>query len=441
MRLAAEASVWRSLKKARKGSPGPKFNFGGAEIDLSDPCVVLGGLNGTGKTRLLRALAAKVGSGALMINLHTICEQSLGVLRSRDDFSDMKDEFGVFGPEQERRSDVERIIGREYDSIEWYALEIGPTDHSATELFELFGDQPLAPYFDVQYRGVEYSSIDMGLGEFSIHLLFWIIEQYRDVPDVTLILDEPDAYLPPVGGSALLFRLLKVCLDRGWRLVVATHSSAIIADAISEDAFVLLQVDEAGGTVATHCREDSSIADALLATPPVRQVLFVEDESACILARVLVETLGQRVSKATSIVWGNGSGYMSELQRQFPQPPDPEIRYAYVYDGDKRSEVRGSGSGRWPAIFLPTSLDPDDLFKSLRADISGLAERMHIPKGELGRRLDVLEGMDPHDWVNKLGEEYGRQKVLRTLAELWVEANPQDASNFIKDLQDAVDTI
>ncbi|MGW6005218.1 ATP-binding protein [Oerskovia enterophila] len=434
MRRAEEVKLWPSLKTGRRDSPNI-VTVEEVEIDLNEPCTILGGLNGAGKSRILRALADGLGDTGLLLNVHALCEQVLAVLRSRDDFGEMKDEFGTLGPDTKCRNDIERAVGREYDFVDWYALEIESSDATGAGLFSSSGGELLLPYFDVQYRKVRYSSREMGLGEFSVHLLFWILEQHRDESGLTLILDEPDAYLPPVGSSALLTRLLRVCRDRGWRLVVASHASTMIADALAHDAFVLLRVDDSGRTVAIHSRNDASVGDLLLGKPVVRRVLFVEDESAFVLTRTLVEQLGQRTLRETSIVWGDGSGYMSELQAHFPKPPEPAISFAYVFDGDKRSEISASRDRRWPVLFLPTDMDPDELFKSLRSNCADLAQRLRVPEVELQRRMDLLEGENPHDWVNELGDVYERQRVLRTLAELWVDQNQSLAVKFTDDLR------
>lgn len=438
MRRAEEVKVWSALKKKRQGEPPSNVALDKITLDLSTPCLVVGGRNGAGKTRLLRSIADRVGDDGLLLNLHFLCEQALTVLRSRDDFSEMTAEFDVLGPDEDRQDDVQRVIGREYDVLDWYALEVEPSDKAVAERFLWGGEQPLLPYFEVQHRGVRYSSREMGLGEFSVHLLFWILEQYRDIDGLTLLLDEPDAYLPPIGASALLVRILKICLDRGWRLVVTTHSAEMISDALDEQAFVLLRADDEGVVVATHCLDDPTVADTLLARPPIRHVFFVEDESAWMLAHVLIETFDRRLARSSAIVWGNGSGYLTELQAHFPRPPTLEISYLYLFDGDKRAEVQASKQNRWPALFLPTEDDPDALFRTLRTDVAKLAERLNVPEGELARFLDSKEGVDPHDWVNDLGEEYGRPRVLRTLAELWVESNETTVTSFLAELEQAL---
>lgn len=432
MRRADEEKYWSILKKSRRGTPAVTVCVGNVTLDVSTPCLVLGGRNGAGKSRLLRALDEQLSDRALYIDLHRLCEQALSVLRSRDDFDEMKEEFEVLGPDQDRRNDVERVIGREYETIEWYALEVEPSDIDTADRFRWGGEQSLLPFFDARYRGQGYTSRDMGLGEFSVHFLFWILDQYRDTKDLILLLDEPDAFLPPVGVSSLLTRLLRICKERGWRIVLATHSTEMIGQALDEEAFVLLRTDDYGATTALHCVDDPTVADTLLARPPVRHVVFVEDESAWNLGRVLIETMDRRVASSTALVWGNGSGYLTELQNHVPRPPRPEINFSFLFDGDQREQVKPSGGNRWPALFLPTDYDPDELFKTVRSDVRQLADRLNISEGDLSRFLDSVEGADPHDWVNDLAQRYGRPHVLRVLAELWVEANAAIVDPFLK---------
>lgn len=440
MREANEVTAWKKLKAKHASIPPAEFQIDSVTLDLSAPCHVIGGRNGAGKSRVLRAIRDEIGDSALLLDLHHLCEQALMILRSREDFPAMKEETGPSGPGEERRFDVTRVVGRKYDQIDWYALEVVEFADPAIAAKFLWdgdaaqGDLPLVPYFEATYKNVEYSSRDMGLGEFSAHFLFWILEQYKGRSGLTLLLDEPDAFLPPVGAASLLYRLLLICLERDWKLIVATHSSEMISVAAREDAFVLLRMNSSGLVEGRHCRDDPGLPDTLLAEPPVRRIFFVEDESAWILTTVLLEALDRRLLPSTAIIWGKGAGYMGGLQKHFPRPPGSPLTYGYIFDGDQRDEVRASGADRWPAFFLPTDDDPDDLFRSCEEDVSQLAYRLNVPVEELTLFLDSIEGRENHDWVNDLGERYGRQKVLRVLAEMWSENHADERRDLLDQL-------
>lgn len=431
MRRAKEELLWGELLAAYDRAPQSVLLENEVELVIDQPCLVIGGKNGSGKSRVLRKIAADLGPSALYIDLHHLCEQAMIVLRSRDDIDEMTEEFDPDGPDATRRDDLRRIIGRRYQEVQWFSLEIEPNDPSAAERFKWSGTQPLVPYFRTTYRDRAYTSLDMGLGEYSVHMLFWILEQYRE-PGLTLLLDEPDAYLPPVGVEGLLNRLIGLCLQRRWTMVVASHSEELIASAVEQEAFVLLQTDKQGHTQVQTAASDSAVADHLLTRASVDRIVFCEDESAWYLARAMLHSYSPSMGRRTAVVWGNGEGYLGDIVRHLPKPPLPEIYFAVAPDGDQRA--RFGAKGKWPVQFLPTTDDPDDLFMSLDGDRGLLAERLGADPADLGRFLDTLESEDAHDWVNLLGERYGRPHTLACLAQLWVEKNGDAARDFANEL-------
>ncbi|MET3511495.1 hypothetical protein [Plantibacter flavus] len=389
---------------------------------------MIGGRNGSGKTRVLRKTAAQLGDRGLFIDLHYLCEQAMIVLRSRDDIDDMTNEFDADGPDTDRQDDLRRIVGRRYETVEWFSLEIEPNEEPVAERFKWAGTQPLVPYFRATYKSRDFSSLEMGLGEYSMHMLFWILEQYRE-PGLTLLLDEPDAYLPPVGVEGLLTRLIGLCLTRGWSMVIATHSEELITHAVEERAFVLLRTDDAGQIEIQTSASDAAVGDHLLTRAPIERMIFCEDESAWYLTRALLDAHSPSLGRSTAVIWGNGEGYLGDIMKHLPKPPSPEIRFAVSPDGDQRSKF--SAKGRWPAEFLPSDEDPDELFVSLGDDRGLLAERLGTDAADLDRFMDTLESEDAHDWVNLLGERYGRAHTLTCLARLWVEGHPKEAAEYV----------
>lgn len=403
-------------------------------IEFRKACTIIAGSNGSGKSRVLAAAAAQLGDAALLIELHHLTQLVLNATGSREDFDEMTEEFSPVGPDDARLSDLSRIIGRSYSAASWFSLDMELAEEFSPDRFLWGGEQAVLPYFVAQYRDVTYSSLHMGLGEFATHLLFWVLDQYRDTRDLVLLLDEPDAFLPPVAASALLARLLATCRTRGWRLVITTHSDDLIRRAVSRGALLVLGSDDGGAITAEYSDDDPNIAEFLLTRTPIENVLFCEDESAWALITELLRSEDRVLWRSTSIVWGQGHGYLRGLHTHLPQPPKPEMRFALVFDGDQRGTVTET-PGQWPRVFLPTSADPDDMFKALRADPATLASEMSVDEVVLRRFLPMIEAEDGHDWVNKLGEEFGRAIVLKSLSALWVRQNKEEAGVFIRDLR------
>lgn len=436
MRLAKEKDIWSWVNgKGNRYSP-LGVQFGGQELDLTDPCLVVGGLNGAGKSRLLRTISNACPNNTVLLDMHFLCEQVLGVLRSRQDISQMAEESASEEISDERKEDVTRIISRDYSEMEWTAVEFEPADEGVAELLKWGGDQSYLPYFSVEYGGVAYSSREMGLGEFSVHLLFWIIDQYREAKDLVLLLDEPDAYLPPVGVSRLLRRLLRICKARKWRMVMATHSSEIIAEASRHGVFSLMLRTGPAESELLPSAVDPFVGDCLLDEPPVRNIIFVEDETAAAFVYAVLRGISERHVKTSFVSWVSGSGNLSKLREILPYHAKDPVKYLFMPDGDQRQNSDFLKGGRYPVIFLPTSSDPDSLLKSLSDDLPALHARLGSIVTGLKQALLRNEASDSHDWVNAIAKGPERTVVLRSLSEMWINRNLDSVDELRSQLRD-----
>ncbi len=141
------------------------------------------------------------------------------------------------------------------------------------------------------------------------------------------------------------------------------------------------------------------------------------------------------------MIWNNGHGYLTALGEHLPRHRAMRLRFVYIYDGDQR-ESRGepdSGDG-WPSIYLPSSVDPAELFKSLRTDPGRLAIGLSRSRLDVDSWLDALEGAEPHDWLDGVCSRHGeRTRVHDTLADFWVSDHETEAQTFISDLDSGLE--
>ena len=401
----------------------------------------MAGRNGAGKSQLLEAAKNVLGDRGVLIQLHQLCEQTRDALRSRGDVAGLVEDDGEMLVGAEILGHVGRIVGRDYDEIQWFALDLGPTDEDTKAVLSLGNDgddQGLVPHFRVRFNNVEYWTPDMGLGELSIHILFWVLEQYRHEEGLTLLLDEPDAYLPPIGSARLLARLQGLCRSRAWNLVITTHSEEMIRAALENDGLVVLRRGVDSSIEAARSWEvGGAVADDLLSRPPVDLVLFCEDESAAALCRALLRASAADRGLGISVVWKGGTGDLNRLAKHLPRYQGMLVKFGIVYDGDQRgNEGRGDVSAGWQTVFLPTAQDPDELFKSLASARSRIAERLQVLETVVAGWLDSLGGSDKHDWVNGLCELHGnRMAVLDALGDLWVADHPGETTLFSADIE------
>ena len=431
-RDAKAQDVWKQLNFENRRPALAAVQLGSSQYDLSSPCVVIGGRNGVGKTRVLRQIGKLLGPEAVFIDLHHLSEQAMILLRSRGDEEGAVEDAGTYSPSSARLDDLTRIIGRRYSSVQWANLELVPSEPEVAESFKWSNDQPSVPYFEVQHDSQSYSSTEMGLGEFTMHFLFWIIEQHRDKQNLTLILDEPDAFLPPVGVRALLHALLAICVERRWQLVLSTHSDEMIRSAVEHDAFVLLSKSATGDTTAQKTNKNLEIASFLLSRPPVSKIVYCEDESASYMIDSMIRRTNTIARKSVAVAWGSGNGDLVSLRSRLPNPSKFEVQFAFVFDGDQWDKTE-SVAGAWPARFLPTGSDPDEMFR-VAHDPAVLASRLAKPVEEIQAFLESIDGEENHDWTNKLANEFGRAQTLTILSDLWVDKNRKSAEEFCMQL-------
>lgn len=435
MRAIAEREVWAKLTRERRDRESVEviIDSTGIPLTLPGPCTIFAGLNGAGKTRALRSFSESLGDKAVLIRLHELCEHARANLRSRTDIADMEDETGSSTLDATMLNHLSRIIGRDYEFVEWYALDFEPSSDYRSS-FNWPDAQVTVPHFRVKHRGIEYSSLEMGLGEFSVHLLFWIMAQYRDSPGLYFLLDEPDAYLPPVTAERLLVRLLEFARANDWNLLIATHSESIVEAACENDSFVLLRRGHDGIEAYGSKEHGRNIASELLPARPVSSILFCEDESAAALVRAILHFEGGWVASSTSVIWKDGTGYLRKLAQHLPRYRGMKISMALVFDGDQRAAMASDepSETHWPSVFLPSDQSPDALFRKLASDGPALAVSLNLPVARVNSALDALEGTDDHDWVNGMCDRLGaRTHVLDVLARMWVDRNTQEAAEFL----------
>jgi len=412
MREIAEREAWKRLGR-NKSAPVSLTRIvpldGDVQLALDKRCLVLAGFNGAGNSMTLDAISRSLSNESAIVRLHEICEQVRSVLRSRSDIEQMEAEVGPISIDRDTIQSLGRVIGRDYDAVEWYGLELEPT-YEGFAGWPTADDQMLTPHFRVEHEGLSYSSLQMGLGEFSVHLLFWILWQLRDSPGKVILLDEPDAYLPPRTRMRFLALLLTMAEKYSWQLVLTTHSEELISAAYENAALVVLS--RQGGVA--HCYPSaeygSAIVKELVSQSPADLILFCEDESAAALVRAILHAHAQELAETTAVIWKDGDGYLRKLAQHLPRTDASPVRFSLVFDGDQRPPVGEEASSErsgWPSMYLPTSQSPDALFRTSKANPVALGESLGCQQAQLSMALDALQGSDDHDWVNGLCERFG----------------------------------
>lgn len=234
---------------------------------------------------------------------------------------------------------VSEILGREYTSIRMirhdYFERPGWTIELATERHT-------------------YSEAYAGSGEFAIVVM---VHQILSAPDSSLILmDEPETSLHPASQEKLMNFLMVRCLERKHQAVMATHSPHIIMP-LPDDAIKLLTVDPTDKQVRLFSQENSQ-TDAFfrLGSPkPGKLSIFVEDNLAAELVRLIATPLGQAVFERLDIRPFPG-GAAEIKKRLVPHLGQISLESVLIFlDGDMRPK---RSQEKWAHIDDRNLIDP-----------------------------------------------------------------------------------
>ncbi|MET8577004.1 hypothetical protein [Streptomyces sp. NPDC005012] len=419
------AKRWDKLAKSdgSKGFPREVHfprKFGNDDsVTLPRSLTVVFGLNGAGKTRLLRSISESLDD-APIVAMYELVNYLLHDFGKRHDIDDLLDELDPLEPEKVKASEVQDLVRRDYDEMRWYAVQILDSPFA-----KLVGED-VVPVFVVRHEGLEYDFRSMGLGELSVHLLMWILSYSKGNDNVAFLLDEPEAFLPAPSRTALLSHLIEICLSGGKPLVIASHSLEIIQPALDADAAIMLTTLGGEGSIigpSSDLRE--SVAGMFGKTPGVEWIVFLEDEAATILMQEMVRSADPRLWQGSRFLWCKGYGDLETVWSRLPRPAVPVEGipgFAFVADGDKREAVqkrvgRTEAQRVWPFYCLPG--DPDSLMKVASSrQLDFLARRFGLSVHELRGFLESMQGREAHNWLEEvLGYvRLPRQEALKVLA-------------------------
>jgi predicted ATPase len=404
--------------------------IGRGEINFSGGVTALCGANGVGKSTLLHAILKlvsnpdsidnknhiikligssltgniKVGTNSLSRTVNITTEKIVADPEEIDDLNvgwidvafqapnmvtvfsnmtyidEMLEAVGSRKANDEELGLLSYIIGKKYTLVETYELELA--------------EQGVLPYFRVSSNGVTYSSETMGLGELSVHYIFWHLTTMPK--NSILLIEEPETYLTPRSQEALLDVLFKISDEKRVWIILSTHSPNIIKRIPNKHIRVLNRVND---EVEIIVPEDQSDHLRILGIMPRKQgIILVEDRAAREYANCWIGYFMPNLLSEYEIIDVKSKENIISILTNFPKT-GPWFKIIGLLDGDQRGKVNGN-SFNWGYSFLPSSKAPEQyLMEIAYSNREELAIR-------LGRKVDIinttfsaLEGADHHDWL------------------------------------------
>lgn len=453
MKSARAEDAWRRSTTADRGFRVARIRaidkppLADLEEELANGMTIVCGLNGVGKTTVLRLVEGAIAGadaiqgrcrpdalaqGSFLVDVDNAGEQlelALGAplaggapgvtlldafddcarllaLTDQPNFDDLLQGVDAREYTPEERERASYVVGRQYDAIEVYEVEEPGTD-----------EETILPFFDVTSGGASYGSAAMGLGELAALAALWNLDRV-DAGSVVL-LEEPETFLSSRSTVALMDVLAERVHERRLYAIVTTHSLEIVARAPLEIVRLLSVTD--GGVVLRRPPSRAELEHLLGAYLGQARVVLIEDRTARVFLGELISRFAGLWGQSIELAQASGVSPIVSVCRNFPA--NEGIRLVGVIDGDQTDIDVDDPNLVWPLLRLPGNGSPDSMLRDAAVgNIDLFASRLDRTRGVLEAGLEQVAGRDAHDWFPDLGEIVGLDfaAVLRAAIHCWL---------------------
>lgn len=437
------------------------------QVDSGSLLAICGG-NGSGKTTLLRCIHACIGGeiegGPLGYSAPDLASLSEGTVRIGiahngkievaeyciADGSSVRSKLGdvyYFEPSASAPSvmkclreapDLQGLVEasgfRDVDP-DLYTFAVG-REYSAVRVSEIEIGSGIAPHFEVNCNGVQYCSHDMGLGEFAIFHLIWLLDY---VPEKSLVLiEEPEAFISPRSQIAVADVIAKFTDEKRLFTVFTTHSPQVLSRTPISALRILVRLGSSCELISASGR-DQYCAVLGIIRPPTG-IVFVEDLAAQHMAQAALREFAPSLLTRLSVVRLSGNTTVIQTLSGIPLLGHP-MSFVGLLDGDS---VDKGFKSNWPLCFLPGDRPPDShMLDATLADLKTFSHCLGIDLATISLHVSSLAGSDPHDWPHEFARSSGAylQSVFEAMGTCWARNAEWDVSGrmLCRELADIFD--
>jgi hypothetical protein len=455
LRSARVDDAWRRVIEKERGFRVRRIRAIGktplADFDeeLGNGLTVICGLNGVGKTTILRMLESTLAStdpigrvrddmliagefivslerdgdeleltlgetvdGAprvLLLDAFSLCER-LQRLASQTNFDDL---LVGLEPHEYGRPELETIayvVGKNYDSVRVFEVE----DPDA--------DDAVLPAFGAVVAGVEYDFRSMGLGELAALVALWHLDRVE--AGTVVLLEEPETFLSSRSTVALLNVLAERVHQRRLYALLTTHAMETVARVPLDTVRVLVPTPDGIGIRRPATRAElEHMLGAFIGAP---RLVFVEDDAG---GEVVAELLGRYSGiwgESIEIVGASGAAGVVDALRHLPKTT--AIRAVGVLDGDQELPAEETN---WPVLLLPGESAPEIFIRTAAGNNRELfADRVGRTLEDVNTAFLTADGADHHDWPTAVASSLniGASAVIRAGLYCWLAIGENEAA-------------
>lgn len=355
------------------------------------------------------------GSDVLIQTVFIEPSNHTSTLRSRfldDNVESLVEGHGYQPFNGETLKTVSELVGRKYSSC-----DVAEVDDIASSLGEI--DDPW-PYFKVVCGGAEYRSEHMGFGELALLGLYWHLQRISE--PTLLLLEEPDAHIPPTSQRSVVALLVDRCLSTSSGALITGHSPVLIDSVPAEARILVGRVGDSFAMVANPSRAQLAPSVGVVGRGTV--IVFVEDASAERIARVLLRDHLLAWERDVEFAVAGSESDIAAILSAVKRFAFKSVQIVGVFDGDVRDRlpaVLGKRNLLWGYTFLPGVEPPEAMLREIaEGSASELAAELGIEYRLIVTALASHQAADHHDWCAQVAKALGRSsgELIDALANL-----------------------
>lgn len=396
------------------------------------------GLNGSGKTRFLRAISAgeavefegitviQEGSNAKYINPSLWVNEVLMECHSykRDgEFESIIPQYEAIVLEAQAIRDVNYILQSSFDSVEIYNIE-------KLEGRDADEDSNTFQYCMASKRGLSLDSVSLSHGELYVILLVGLLHGLNDYD--ALLIDEAEAFLSPVAQARLANVLLKCSVEpksENVQIIVATHSPFML-DAIGYDNSFTMERGISGlnFNVATK-----RILDTIGLSTSAQNILLFEDNKARLLTEYILDRCLPAWQHSNIAVALGGESDMRTVKKMVSSSGSSKV--LLVFDADIKEKAPLNNVEKEYSLILPGELAPEEelIQMVIEKPESFICQFNSHERKILDVALLECFQLDHHDFFIELSRRssINEFELFRKAFDIWFEAKNEECLRFV----------
>lgn len=304
------------------------------------------------------------------------------------------------------------ICGKNYDSAHFYEIEVA--------------DRTI-PLFEIVNSGISYDNRTMSTGELSAFYIAWVC--LRAETFGLVLIEEPEAYLPPSSHAAIFALVARLAMDRRLGIIITTHSAYIISEIHEKSILPVIRLkDKSAFPRATSSKEKALRSLGL--RPKTNTVVFVEDKMAQVLAFEMFGKFDFNFLTNIDIsVIKNGSGDFRKIINGLPTQIKI-CKFIGILDGDMRKSTDISEFSH-PVIFMPFQKQAEiELIEAIQESINAFSRSEGRDIGTVTGILGATEGQNYHDRFSSIANQLGmtEEALARSAFRIWSKGRRQKSA-------------